>query len=446
MLINYKYILLICCFFYATFLQAQQRTDTLLVSLTEISDYAIKNHTSSQNAELTIAQSQAKVKEILAAGYPQISGTLNYTHNLQLPSQLVPGQLFGQPEVDFVKLTFGTKNNISTGLSVSQLIFSGAYFIGIDAAKIFVQLAEKQKEKNEKDIKNNVTLAYLACLVSNEEVALRQKNIEILQKNLYQATQYLNNGFAEELDLNRLKVSLANAQTQYENAKRQAEAAMYLLKFQAGLDLEKPLKLSDKLDAFVKEAQKLSITTPNPNNRIEMKQLDLQKTLNNYNIRQYKAQFLPTAAAFGTLNTNFQSNNINIFKADSWIWSSMIGIQVNIPIFDGFSKKYAIEQLKLNDLIIDNNKKLFEQAVNIEAKQTQIAFTNALQQVKDQNENLNLANKVFDTTRKKYQEGLGSSLEVTQAEGQLYETQSYYISALYQLVVAKANLDKVLGN
>lgn len=428
-----------------------QDTQILKVSVKEAQSYAIKNNLNAVNARLRVDSSRQVVKEITAVGLPQVEAKVNYQHYLKLPTSLVPGEAFGMPEQDFVELTFGTKNNLTAGIDVTQLIFDGTYFLGVRASHLFIERAEKQARATETDIKDKVTRAYYTVLVAKENMNILEQNTKVLDRVLYETTQLYENGFVEKLEVNRLKLSLANLKTRISSAERQYILAKDNLKFQMGLDLSKDIELSDSLDGLTARTDPAYLANLEllkneaTNRRVEMQLLNTGSAFRELDIRQVKSQYLPKLYGFGSLQANFQNDNFRIFS-NKWFPTSFLGLELQVPIFDGFRKKRQIAQREIDLKKINNTKELFKESISLQIINAQTSYKNALEQIQHQQETIELAQDLYDVTLFKYKEGLGSSLEVTNAESTLYETQGLYIKALYDLLIAQADLDKALGS
>jgi outer membrane protein TolC len=184
----------------------------------------------------------------------------------------------------------------------------------------------------------------------------------------------------------------------------------------------------------------------NAGQRVEITLLNTQISLQNLNAKRYRAGYLPSVALFGQTQFDAQRNEFNFFDFDQkWYNTTLWGVQLSLPIWDSFQKHAQVQQTKLNIDKLENQKELLTQAIALETQKAQTDFANAAAEVQTQQANLDLANRIYETTRIKYNEGVGSSLEMSQAEQQLFQTQSNYINALYQLLNAKADLDKALG-
>ncbi len=430
---------------------AQQDASTPF-SLQEAIAYALKNHSSMDNAKLNVAEAKAKVKEVKSTALPQVNGSINLQHFLKQQATLLDPTAFGPPdttgietEPELIEVVFGTKNNIGASLDASQLLFNASYWVGLEAADLYVELAEKQIRSSVIDITDQVRKAYYLVLISKANQELVDKNISNVDKLLYETSQLYQNGFVEEIEVDRLTLSLSNLASQADNAYRQTQLAKTLLKFQMGYPIDEQILLTDELEFFVALAGENLDLDLQAQNRIELDLLDMQMELSELDAKAVRKQYLPTVNAFGSLATSFQSDKFDVFE-DRWLPYSLVGLQVNIPIFDGFLKRSQIQQKEINRLKLANTREQIQQSIALEVAQSKIDYQTAAAQVKSQKANLTLAEKIYNVAIIKYKEGIGSSLEVSSSESQLHQTQAQYVKALYDLVIARSSLDKALGN
>ncbi|HRI27435.1 MAG TPA: TolC family protein, partial [Chitinophagales bacterium] len=242
-----------------------------------------------------------------------------------------------------------------------------------------------------------------------------------------------------------LQLQLSNLKTQQTALKRQLESVYNLLKLQLVMDLNQPIALTQNLRDFI-DPNDLTrqIDTIAFNNRIELKQLNMSDNLNELGIKQLYATRLPTVSAFLSYERRFQSNDFDVFS-DKWFPTAVTGLQVSVPIFDGLSRKNQIAQRFINKKKIQNGRTQLLNSFDLEVAQARIAYQNALEQLKSQEANIALAQKIYNVSLTKYKEGVGSSLELTDAESKLFQNQGLYSQALYNLLLAQTDLRKAMG-
>ncbi len=433
--------LLGCCgLLYATAQDVQSFT------LDEAVNYALENNLSIKNSRINISDAGEQIIERRSIGLPQLSAGANYQYFVQLPNSLVPAQFFdpAAPEGDFAEIQFGTRNNLTVSAELSMLLFDASYLTGLKAAKAYRQYAQYELIQQQYEVKNQVIEAYLPALILVESKKTLEKNISNLEK-LYNETQALyREGFVEQLDVDRLELSLANLRTEVENIDRQRELILNVLKFQMGFPLEDDITVADDIDALFTPASQDALTAPiSYLKRPEYQVLEMGRQLNELNIQFNKSGYLPNLAAFGSYQQSAQGNNL--FDNPFWIPTAVVGLQLNVPIFDGFEKRAKINRAKLELDILNNQQRELERGISLEVANARTSYLSALERFQSQERNLALANRIYETTKIKYREGVGSSLEITQAEQSLYETQQNQVQARYDLLVAKMALDKALG-
>ncbi|MES2448221.1 MAG: TolC family protein [Bacteroidota bacterium] len=423
---------------------AQQKDTTANFSLQEAITYAQTHQVNILNAKIDEQIAINTVKKTIGIGLPQVSANASFQDFLKVPTSLLPGDFFGQPGT-FVPVKFGVKYNSAIGLEASQLLFDGSYLVGLKASRTFKELSVKNTGRTKIETTVAVTKAYYSVLVSNEQLALIDANLERLKKSLSDTEQLFKNGFVEKIDVDRLSVLNNNLLTERENVIRLLALNVNLLKFQMGMTVGSTLTLKDKIsDVKVDQAQVLADGQVY-NKRIEYSLLQTQKKLNELDVKRYKSLFLPSLAAFGSTSANFQNDNFrNLY--DNRFPTTVVGLRLSVPIISGGQKLYDLRNAKLESLKTDNNLVNLENVINLEVSQAQTTYLNGQKSLENQQRNMDLAKEVLRVTKIKYDQGVGSSLEVTTAETSLKEAQNNYINALYDMLINKVNLDQALGN
>ncbi len=439
-------------------LDQHKATAQYYFTLDQSIDYALQHSLALSNNQLDVAQSEWKIKEIKSAGLPQLNTKLEYQYFFNLPTQLLPnfispavyGVLFQEgivppKEVRLgspLPVQFGTKNNTTASATLSQLVFSGSYLVGLQASKVLKSLTQKQLHRTEKELRKEITKAYYTALVVSENKALIERNLQLLDKALFEASQYYKNGFIEQLDIDKLQLSMSTLMTQIENLNRQVQLTNSVLKFQMSMPLTDSLILVDSLSSYLNAA----LPTNRSEQRIEFQLLAMQKELNLLNMKRYKMNRLPTVAAFASASANRQSNAFDMFNPrNGWFPTTLFGLNISLNIFDSGLAKAQIQQASIDNKKIANGIEITRQAVALEIAKSKIDYQNAVNSLNGETRNMALAEKIYTKTRIKYKEGVGSSTEVTQAEGAMFQSQSAYINAIYQLLLAKTDLNAAFG-
>lgn len=418
---------------------------TQTLSLQQAIDYGVQNQNQVKLADLDVQGANVTVQNRLSSGLPQVNGKVDYQNFFKLPTSLLPAEFFGGQPGDFIPVQFGTEQNVTASISASQLLFNGAWLVGLNAAKEYVGLVESQKKVAENDVKKNVETAYYSVLIAQEFESLLKKNIDNLSKVLFEVTQMNQNGFVEAIDVDRLTISKTTLDGQLTNAQRQTALAMQYLKFTMGMDMNTPVVLSDSLEGMKKEFT-INDNDQNYLTRPEFNVLNTLVTLNQYSVQANKAMYLPTLALYGSFSENAQRNSFDFFDGDQpWFETGLVGLQLDIPIFSGFMRKTNLQTAQIGLEKAQINQQVATQGIMLEIEKAKTDYLNAQTDLATQNKNIELAQKIYNTTLIKYKEGVGSSLELTSAESTLYAAQGSYIGALFNLLTAKTNLLKSLG-
>ncbi len=440
-----KLLIAVCYVLFCQGLLTAQEPEAL--SLDQAINYAMENNFSIRNAQINIADAEEQIIERRSFGLPRLNGTVNYNYFVQLPASLIPAQAFDPtaPEDEFSKVTFGTRNDLQLGLGLSALVFDGSYFVGLRAAKAYRQYVDRELVAKRQEITNSVRDAYLPTLLLQETRNTIERNLGTIDKLLTETKAMYREGFVEQLDVDRLELSKANLETELRNIDRQAQLAYNVLKFQMGYPLDQEMVTSDEIEALLVPATADELTANlDYTSRPEYQVLSMGKQLSELNVELNKAGYLPSLAAFANYQTSVQGDNL--FNDPFWIPSFIVGFQLQVPIFDGFEKRAKVNRAKLELTKTQNQQSDLERAIALEVSNARIGYNNAQSRVDDQRKNLLLAEKIYNTSQIKYREGVGSSLELVQAEQSLFTTQQNHIQAVYDLLVAKNTLDQALGN
>ena len=441
-------------------LQAQAQVQQIF-TLEECIQYAIENNVNVKNERLNQGIARAQKGETMAQGLPQVNAAGNLTYNIQRQTNFLPGAFAGQS--GFIAVQFGTPYQSNVSLSATQLIFDGSYFVGLRAAKVFKEFAEKSVVKARVDVAEATALAYYGVLVAEERLELLSANMGRLD-SLYRETRAMQQqGFAEAIDVQRIKVNLNNTQTEFQNVQRSLQINQNALKFQMGLSLDRPIELAESIEDF-SNVNEMLVQDFDYTDRIEYQQLGVNRELAKLDIQRTKSEYLPNLSAFfnygynagreslGDLfeptvlqQTDSLGQVVNERTVDTWNGFASVGINLNIPIFDGLLKANTIRRKKLAAQQVDNEIQNLEQVIEMEAEQARITLVNSLQSLENQQENRELAQEVFRVTKIKYQEGVGSNLEVVEAESALKEAETNYFQSLYDALVARVAYEKATG-
>ena len=344
-------------------------------------------------------------------------------------------------------MQFGTQYNASAGLSASQLIFEPSYIVGVKAAKTFKDLSVQGLQNAKIETAVNVVKAYYRVLVVRDRKIVNDANVVRLKKYNEDIKSMYQNGFVEKVDMDRIQVTYNNALSEQEKSERLIKITEDNLKYVMGLPQASTIVLTDSLDREAVKKLEVSADKPTPEKRIEYSILKTQERIQEFNVQRYKAKYLPSLVAYGSYSTNALRSEMNIFDpAYRWYPTGIVGATLSLNIFDGMQRENKIRHEKLGLKKIQNDIDYFANTVELQVSNANSVLANAISSLNIQEQNLELANSVTKTSKIKYDEGIGSNLEILDAETSLKEAQSNYYMALYEAIVAKIELEKALGN
>lgn len=443
--------------------------------------YALEHSVDAQNARIDKDIANARVKETVGIGLPQVNGTVSAQQSPTQPrffSQYIepqPGQTGGgfsfispqqaqaigleDGDVFAAQNFFQLQGSGDANLSINQLIFNGSYFVGLQAANTFKDLAVKEEIQTNETVIMNVSKAFYSVLINRETLALINSNLSRLDTLVRNTTAMYENGFAEKLDVDRLRVNRNNLEVTKSNVENATVISLMLLKFQMNFPFDQTLIVDEDL----REIAAQPIQVPNSEEwnysiRPDYQVMKVNQELQELNIKNKYAEAIPVISAFANLGYSTQSPNFGGLFAtnsnfsevsgvgpDGWYRYSTVGLRLNWNLFTGLQRTFQIQQEKLALLQIENGFEAMEKSIDMEIDQSRRNLTNTLSRLEVQEENMQLAEDIFHTTQIKFEEGVGSNLEVVEADNALKEAQSNYYTTLYDALVAQLELKKALG-
>ena len=429
-------------------------------------DYAKKNSVQVKNLLLDVQLQEETNKQVTSNAYPQLSGRIGTTYNPNIAVQSFPnfiaegtygviaaedirradGSVIAKPQdLGLIQAQFGTKWIANAGFDLSQILFDGQVFVGLQARATSMEWAKKNVEVTEELIKANVYKVYYQLVVSKTQIGLLDANIERLQKLQHDTHEMYKNGFAEKLDVDKINVQIANLETEKKRVQNQIESGNLGLKLLMGMPMKEQLVLTDTLSDSQIKSGMLEASNYNYSDRKEMQYAELGKKLNEYNIKRYNLSQIPTVSLSGSWSKNAQRNEFNFFGKGDWFTFSNISLNVSVPIFKGFYTRSKIQEAKLNLKKTENQIENLKLSIDNEVETARIKFNTAIEAMDYQKQNMKLAEDVYEQTKKKFESGLGSNTEITAAQTDLKAAQTNYINALYDAIVARVDFMKAIG-
>ncbi len=442
--------LILTLFLIASVLNAQEQKQNYSFSLEQAINHALNHNYSVINAGRDIASAQQKKWETTAAGLPQISGSVGYLNNIDFTLSGVSGNAFN-PDGDpngISLFAFGTKHNMNGQLTLSQLLFDGSYIVALQASKTYLKFYENAQKKTNSEIREMVINAYGNVLLSQESILIFEKNKAILEKTLSDTKETFKNGLIEEENVEQLQITLATVNSNLNNLKRVLGIANNMLKITLGIDIDKELILTDKLDNLTIANVDLAFSQKdfNVSDNIDYQigaNFEKQRQLE-YKLERYKA--LPTLAAAYNLGYNSFANDFSFLDGNQkWNKFSNIGVNLSVPIFSSFGRYAKTQQAKIALEQAQTKLSETEQKLKLQYANTKSEYEFSLEEFTTAKNNLNLAERIEKKQQIKFAEGLSTSFDFSEAQRQLYTAQQNYLQSMVNIINKKAALEKVIN-
>ena len=436
--------------FFAFLAKAQESTQNYSFSLDQAISHALTHNYSVINAGRDIAAAQQKKWETTAAGLPQISGNVGYLKNIDFTLSGVSGNAFnpnGDPN-GISLFAFGTKQSMSSNITLSQLLFDGSYIVALQASKTYLKFYENAQKKTNSEIKEMVINAYGNVLLAQESILIFEKNKAILEKTLSDTKETFKNGFIEEENVEQLQITLATVNSNLNNLKRVLGIAQNMLKITLGIDINQPITLTEKLDNLTIANVDLgfSQTEFKVSDNIDYQMganFEKQRQLE-FKLERYKA--LPTLAAAYNLGYNSFANDFSFVNANQkWNKFSNIGVNLSVPIFSSFGRYAKTQQAKIALEQAQTKLSETEQRLKLQYANSKSEYEFSLEEFATSKNNLNLAERIEKKQQIKFAEGLSTSFDFSEAQRQLYTAQQNYLQSMVNIINKKAALEKVIN-
>lgn len=434
-------------------------------SIQQAIDYANKNNVEVKNALLDVKLQQQVNREVTSNAYPHINANVNTNYNPNVATQVIPnfispatyqvlideevkgnnGPIQMPSDFGFIAAQFGTKYSAMAGISLSQILFDGQVFVGLQARSTTLDWKKKNLEVTGEMIKTNIHKVYYQLVVSKTQVELLDANIERLKKLQHNTKAMYENGFAEKLDIDKITVQLTNLESEKVKVLNTVSNGYYGLKVLLGMPVMDELVLTDTLSYDQIRDGLLEASVYKYEDRKEYQFAELGKKLNEYNIKRYKLSQIPTLSLNGNYAKNAQRDKFNFTNKGPWYSISSVSLNLSVPIFNGFATRSKIQQAQIELQKTENQIDALKLSIDSEVASAKNNFRSAISTLDFQKDNMALAERVYEQTQKKYEAGTGSQIEITNAQTDLKAAQTSYIEALYDAIIAKTDFLKATG-
>ncbi|MBO0320782.1 TolC family protein [Muricauda sp. CAU 1633] len=417
-------------------------------SLDEAIQYALEHNYSSINASRDLVDAQKQKWETIATGLPQISGAVSYQNQLKQPVSQIPAEFFGGEPGTYQEVVFGQAQSMSASATLTQQIFDGSYIVGVQATKTFLDYSQNSKEKTDLDVRKSVVEAYGNVLLAKESVLISERNKETLEKNLFETKRIYENGLGDEESVDQLQITLSTVDNYLKNARRMEEITLQMLNLVLGLPIEAETVLTENLDDLTQKKIDLGLLDEELNieNNVDYKMalnLNEQRFLE---LKLAKSRALPTLNAFVNYGGNSFSDSFNFLSSgQQWFGSSILGVDLNIPIFSSLGRSASTQRAKIALEKAKTQLTEAQEQIRLQLERAKSDYILAIEDYGTSKDNLELAERIERKNEIKYTEGLATSFELRQAQTQLYTTQQEYLQSMVDVINRKTELETILN-
>ncbi len=420
-----------------------------IFTLQEAITFALENNYKAINADRDIIDAQKQKWQTIADGLPQVTANASYQNQLIQPVSLLPGEIAGGDPGTFIPLILGLPQTANVSATLSQQIFDGSYIVGVQAAKTFISYSANNKEKTALEVRRAVVEAYGNVLLARASVKIFEKNIETLQKNLFETRKIFENGLGDEESVEQLQITLSSVENQLKNGTRLEGITLQMFNLTLGMDIDNASILVENLDDLTRKQTDLSLVESDFSieNNVDYK---LAMNLNEqryFELKLQKSRALPTLNAFINYGNFAFSDRFNFLSNEAqWFETSALGFDLSIPIFSSLKRSASTQRAKI---ALDKAKTQLteaEEQIRLQLKQSRSNYILAIEQYDTNKENLELAERIENKNQIKYAEGIASSFELRQAQLQLYDAQNKHLQSMVDVINTKTSLETVLNN
>ena len=425
-----------------------QDNPVLEFSLEEAVEHALLYNNTAQNSTSDVRLAQLQKWQTTSTGLPQINANISYNNWIQQQISLIPAEFFGGNVGEFTEVAFGTKQTMNGTLTISQKIFDGSYLVGLQAAKVYLEISKNAQEKTYSELRKVVTNAYGNILLTEENIKILNANIAVIEKNIEDLEKVYENGMTEEENIEQLQLTRSGliSAKNYNLTLKGLAYAMFNLTI--GVDTNATVVLSDSMEDLIalSEIKNTAIAKNSVENAIDFKIARNDLKSKELLLKLEKSKALPTINAFvnGTYSGN--SNNFDFLdQSQKWFGASMFGLNMSIPLFSSLGRSALTQKAKINLEKSERDLNNLRQQILVKIKSAKNDLTFAKQDLVNKKQGLDLAKRIEQKNQIKFFEGLASSFELSQAQTQLYTAQQQYIQAMLYVLNKHIALDVLLN-
>ena len=438
-----KLLLVVTITTFQVIAQENKNTFTLL----EAEAYALGHNEKVKNADLDVLAAEKKIWETIAIGLPQAKLEGQFQQLIDIPVSVVDATLFNPlaPPGTVMEFKMGQEFSTNATLNVNQLLFDGSYVVGLQFTKFYKKISETALLKSQQEVKALVREAYYNILIAQKNVDLLD-SIALTTKQLWEQSQgYYEAGFLLKEDLDQFEITFNRMELNLKNSKNQLGIAKNMLKLQMGISMQDEISLSQNFDELLSEieANNPALQSFSIENNFDYIMLSQQKTLDEFNLKNEKSKYLPSAYAFLTHSQNAYRSEFDFFQDKPWYPTTIWGIGLTVPITTSGQKIMKVQQAEIKIEQDQNNIEQVKRGLEFQELQLKAMFINAYEKMHLEEQNVNLAQNIYQKSIERKEVGAISALDVTQKQNQLLQAEGNYIAAIMEMLNYKISLDKL---
>ena len=433
----------------------QDKKEIFKLSISDAQAFALKNNRAIKSAKIDVSSMDKQIWASIATGLPQFNFDANYQHQFVVPElnlgpyldvNSLPDGIVNKSDLlnaykNSPSYALGVRNNTVFNFTISQLIFSGEYIVGLQASKVVKQVTEKALVKIENQTEETVATTYYLVLVLDENARVLRESLKSTDQTYSDLVKMNQEGFNEETDVDQMKIGRSNILTLITSIDAQKELSMKLLKYQLGIGFDQPVLLTDSLPGIIAQGNIKYLSSPefDVKNSIDYKIISDQEKVSSLLLKRQQSKQLPTISGF--YRHQEQSN----MPAFNFAVKDIIGVTLSLPIITSGLRNANIGMAKYDLVKTRLNKENIEQGLILEFETARSSYQTAFSNFTTNKESMLLSKKVYDKTVIKYKEGVSTSFELTQNQAQYLTAESNYYNSVLSLLNDQAKLDRILS-
>jgi len=412
-----------------------------VISLDECLDLSVKNSVRLQLSILEHDRLRYQRREVIGQGMPNINFNGGWDDYVNLPTQLIPGEFFGRPG-EMIPVQFGTTFNLSGSLDASQIIYNQAFLIGLRLTNRILEQNTLETERVETDLVAEVAKAYYLAQITRQQIRNQRQIMENLDSLGSIAHSQHTYGLITGVDVDRINVNRLNLQSAIDNLETLLQQQYSMLKYFMGIPEEEQISLPEAIDINVVAVD----TSGSLNNHIDIRMIEKQKEITETNLKLDRSFYYPSLTLIASTNYLNQSNTFYLFgDATGWFNTSLVGLRLNVPVFNGLQKRNKVSQTKVQLQKVQVTEGDTRRILSIQAKDAARKLSNSITTEFRQRENVKLAERVYAVSQDRYRKGLIPLTDMLNAESDLSQAQTGHTTALIQMKIAEIDYLQAKG-